>query len=188
VAAVHRRWCVGLTVAGAVVLAGCKPAATARVPRSGDLDTYLAALDGNESDLRAAGVVVSKPSPAATRVRAVPADPEPDVTDADLEAVAPMEDAVEAEMAEMDDAPAAAPEPIAASDSMAPRRSSARERRDDGRSRCDRICDLAEMACELEVRICALAQDHEGEARYEGACTRAQDQCATAADACRTCR
>ena len=172
----------------------CKPAAS-RVPRGGDLESYLAALESNESELRAAGVMVARAEPpAASPVAAAPRDqeilaeaepePEPDAdADADLVGGAPdAKKAMESEERMMVTEAAAEAPPARERKELAKR-----ERRSDARDRCERICDLAEMACELEARICELAQEHEGEARYADACERAQQQCDSAAEACRTC-
>ncbi len=42
---------------------------------------------------------------------------------------------------------------------------------------CKTLCDLSSTTCELEARICVLAARHEGEERYQNACTRAGDDC-----------
>lgn len=52
---------------------------------------------------------------------------------------------------------------------------------------CRRICALATVACDLSKRICDLADDHEGDARYEDACWNAERQCDEASDACSDC-
>lgn len=52
---------------------------------------------------------------------------------------------------------------------------------------CQRICALATVACDLSKRICELADDHEGDARYEDACWNAERQCDEASDACSDC-
>lgn len=52
---------------------------------------------------------------------------------------------------------------------------------------CQRICALATVACDLSKRICQLADDHEGDARYEDACWNAERQCDEASDACSDC-
>ena len=45
---------------------------------------------------------------------------------------------------------------------------------------CKTLCDLSSTTCELEARICVLATRHEGDARYENACTRAGNDCSLA--------
>jgi hypothetical protein len=57
----------------------------------------------------------------------------------------------------------------------------------EGRDRCQRICDLAHATCGLADRICELAGRHQGEARYEATCDRAEEDCRVATGACRTC-
>lgn len=52
---------------------------------------------------------------------------------------------------------------------------------------CGRICSLAGAACELSQRICTLADQHDGDARYEDLCWNAQRQCEAASDACADC-
>jgi outer membrane biosynthesis protein TonB len=52
---------------------------------------------------------------------------------------------------------------------------------------CQRICTLASVACDLSKRICQLADDHQGDARYEDACWNAERQCEDASDACSDC-
>ena len=52
---------------------------------------------------------------------------------------------------------------------------------------CQRICDLAQAMCGLEDQICDLAGRHEGDTRYESACTRAGRDCALASEACNGC-
>jgi hypothetical protein len=184
VAAVRDVLMVGLALSWLGALGACKPATVARVPRGGDLETYLAALESNESDLSAVGVDLSFPRAGAADVERQ-AEPVPESSpdrDADTEAevdASPMDEGFVAE-------PSAAP-PAAPIVESRTRRSTTqkKERRGDG-DRCTRVCDLAEMACELEVRICELGQGHD-EPRYETACARAQHQCAAAAEACRTC-
>ena len=45
---------------------------------------------------------------------------------------------------------------------------------------CKTLCDLSSTTCELEARICVLAARHDGDARYENACSRAGSDCALA--------
>jgi hypothetical protein len=52
---------------------------------------------------------------------------------------------------------------------------------------CGRICALAGAACDLSQRICTLAEQHDGDARYEDLCWNAQRQCEAASDACADC-
>lgn len=61
--------------------------------------------------------------------------------------------------------------------------------RDDPKSStpCQRICTLASVACDLSKRICQLAENHQGDARYEDACWNAGRQCEDASDACSDC-
>jgi hypothetical protein len=193
VVAVRDTVLLGLALGCFGVLGGCKPSTEPRVPRGGDLDGYLAALETNENDLRAAGIYVSRAQPGraeaeppAGAAAGPPADPSADPSadgDTELDADAePMPAPMEAPTDE-----AYAPTAADRREVQATRRRSAmKEKRADGH-RCERICDLAEMACELEARICEMADKHHGETRYADACTRAQHQCATAADACRTC-
>jgi hypothetical protein len=54
-------------------------------------------------------------------------------------------------------------------------------------SSCKKICTLAGVACDLSKRICQLADEHEGDARYEDACWNAGQQCEDASDACTEC-
>jgi hypothetical protein len=174
---------VGLVLGCLGTLGGCKPAAAPRVPRGGDLDGYLAALENNESDLRAAGIYVTTAPAGQAAAPAGDSTPAPEPVEADFDdEAAPMDAPMATE--------AYGPEPAAdrVQEKSAPRRSAfkAKERRADD-DRCTRICDLAEMACELEARICELADKHDDDPRYADACTRAQLQCETAADACRSC-
>jgi hypothetical protein len=203
VVAVRDTVLLGLALGCFGVLGGCKPSTGPRVPRGGDLDGYLAALETNENDLRAAGIYVSKAQPGraeaeppAGAAAGPPADPSADPsadssTDSSTDGEAELD-------ADAEPLPAPTPMEAPTDEAYAPavaerqevqarrRRSAAKEKRADG-DRCERICDLAEMACELEARICEMADKHDGEPRYADACARAQLQCATAADACRTC-
>lgn len=45
---------------------------------------------------------------------------------------------------------------------------------------CKTLCDLSSTTCELEARICVLAARHDGDERYENACSRAGNDCAVA--------
>jgi hypothetical protein len=58
---------------------------------------------------------------------------------------------------------------------------------DDVAPRCQPLCELAATSCDLQTRVCELADEHEGEPRYEEACVRAQDQCRVATEACTAC-
>lgn len=57
----------------------------------------------------------------------------------------------------------------------------------DGEDRCQRICDLKAAICDVAERICGLAEDHEDEAKYADACTRASNRCEQATEACDRC-
>lgn len=57
----------------------------------------------------------------------------------------------------------------------------------DAAGRCERICDLKTAICEVSERICDLAEEHQGEAKYADACTRAEERCEQATDACDRC-
>lgn len=54
-------------------------------------------------------------------------------------------------------------------------------------STCERVCALAEVACDLSKRICTLADQHQGDARYEEVCWSAEQQCDQASDFCSDC-
>jgi hypothetical protein len=160
---------VVLTIVALAGAAGCRSkAGVARqataVPEQADLETYLAALDDNASELRGAGVVVPVPTAGST---ATPGE-------------------ADAEPALDEDVPVA-DEAGGDASSTTVEESAKRDTAIRREPRCDRVCDLAQMACELEARICDLAAEHSDEDRYARACTRAQAQCEAATEACRTC-
>lgn len=52
---------------------------------------------------------------------------------------------------------------------------------------CPKVCSLSESICELTDRVCSLASRHEGEPRFEAACSRAKTDCTDAVAACTAC-
>ncbi len=181
---------------GALAMPGCagqKSAESARapdVPPGASLEEYEALLADNRAALQRQGLDMdgrdlaakseADGGAAAPEAPASPAGGEVSGGDEDMANVA---DA----MVDAEAAPAApvALEEAASRDMAGPERPTRAERR--AAERCDQICDLAASTCEIADRICDLARQHEGESRYQEACTQAESDCAVAQEACLAC-
>lgn len=194
----NRRMGIGAAlVIGALALPGCagqKSAESARaphVPPGASLEEYEALLADNRAALKQRGVDMDGRDLAAKSEAdgGATAAPEAPASPAGGEAAGGDEDAMSVDdvMVDAEPAPAApvAMEEAESRDMAGPNRQTRAERR--AAERCDQICDLAASTCEIADRICDLARQHEGESRYQEACTQAESDCAVAQEACLAC-
>lgn len=173
------RGCVALLV----VVAACRKSESASSPdtatmASGTADALAAAeaeLSGNADALRALGVVVV-PTEKGKRTR-----DDGDAKTEESSVAAPDAEPVE------DEATPRKPAPISPPSGDAPPPPPPKATTMATPDACGRICALAGVACDLSQRICTLAEQHDGDARYEDLCWNAQRQCEAASDACADC-
>jgi hypothetical protein len=169
------RWCVALVV----LASGCRKSAPPSSPgaatmASGTADELAAVqaeLAGNAQELQALGVVVgvSKKSAEVGKLD----DGGTSNTDPSVAAPGAEHDGedVPNTPSPNNPPPPAPPKPTTMASVDA----------------CGRICALAGAACDLSQRICTLAEQHDGDARYEDLCWNAERQCEAASDACADC-
>lgn len=170
-------------IAALVLIAACRKSAPATSPdsatmSSGTVDELAAAqaeLVGNADALRALGVVVGE---KGTKAR--------DFDDGERRKQEPSPVAPEAEPLE-DEVSPGKPSPISPPPKNAPPPAPPKAATTAAPDACGRICALAGAACDLSQRICTLAEQHDGDARYEDLCWNAQRQCEAASDACSDC-
>lgn len=54
-------------------------------------------------------------------------------------------------------------------------------------AKCEDVCSLATSICGVKEKLCNLAEDHPGDADYQGLCREAKQECREAQDACVAC-
>lgn len=52
---------------------------------------------------------------------------------------------------------------------------------------CEDICSLATSICGVQEKLCVIADDHPGDADYQGLCREAKQECKSAQDECIRC-
>jgi hypothetical protein len=174
-------WRPALVVALLSLVPSCRKAAAPRATTTAqeasggaqdDLDAVAAELANNAAALAALGVA-SRPDPGAVEKKRQDVDldaakPEPQPRDAGERPVRPENPAPPAD------------ESLGGSTSKSTTAAGAVDT-------CGRVCSLAGAACDLSQRICTLAEQHDGDARYEDLCWNAKAQCEDASDACADC-
>lgn len=173
------RWCVALLV----LAAACRKSSPSHSPggatmAADDLAAVQAELAGNAEALRALGVVVVVAQAEKQEGKLGGAR-----DDGDTQPIEPSADAPAGEL-ERDEERPNKPSPISPDAEPPPPPKSTTTASIDA---CGRICALAGAACDLSQRICTLAEQHDGDARYEDLCWNAQRQCEAASDACADC-